>query len=58
VKNIVENAMKYSSDRFIFIEILNNSILFNNRIENNISQKEINKITTDFYQLDTSRNSV
>jgi signal transduction histidine kinase len=58
VKNIVENAMKYSSDGCIFIEILNNSILFNNKIENNISQKEINKITTDFYQLDTSRNSV
>lgn len=55
LKNLIENAFKYSTDKKIKISITEKSILFSNSVEKCISNEEIIKIFEAFYQVDNSR---
>lgn len=50
IKNLLENAIKYSFDWKIFIKIENQKLIFENKIEKNISEKELKKIVSKFYR--------
>lgn len=58
VRNLLDNARKYrKKDSNIDIIIDKNSVIFSNKIEEKIEEKEIPKLFDAFYKLDNSRNS-
>lgn len=57
IKNILQNAFKYSSDKSVKIIIDKGILIFENNISETISQKELEKIEEIFYQMDNSRGS-
>jgi two-component system, OmpR family, sensor histidine kinase CiaH len=57
ISNLIDNAIKYKSEWFIEITIEEWFIEIQNRVSENISQEQIEKLTKSFYQLDTSRYS-
>ena len=57
LKNLIENALKYSCDKKIFIKIEKNNILFSNKIEKNIEKEKLEKIFENFYQVDEKTNN-
>lgn len=58
IKNLIENAIKYwSKNEKINIFLDKNLLKIKNKIENNISENELNKLFDTFYKLDNSRNS-
>lgn len=57
LKNILENAKKYSTDSYIRAYTEGSAIIFENNISENMNEKELAKITEIFYQGDLSRAS-
>lgn len=49
IKNIIENACKYSTDATLIIHISKSSILFRNKTEATLSQEEIGRLMGQFY---------
>lgn len=50
IRNLLENALKYSFDWDVFIKIENNKIIFENSIEKDFSKEELEKLTSKFYR--------
>lgn len=50
IRNLLENALKYSLDWDVFIKIENNKIIFENSIEKDFSKEELEKLTSKFYR--------
>ncbi len=50
VKNLIENALKYSIDKKVNIEINRNEIIFSNKIDKNIKKEELEKYFEIFYK--------
>ena len=44
VRNLIENALKYSKDKKLFIKIENKKIIFENKIEKDYTEEEIQKL--------------
>ena len=55
IRNLIENALKYSLDWEVFIKIQNQKIIFENSIKNTFSNQEIQKLFTKFYRLDKGK---
>lgn len=55
--NLIENALKYSTDKKISIRKVPGGIAFENKVEATIPKEEVEKLTSLFYQRDTSRAS-
>ncbi|MBB1565204.1 HAMP domain-containing histidine kinase [Candidatus Gracilibacteria bacterium] len=55
IRNLIENALKYSLDGEVFIKIQNQKIIFENSIKNTFSNQEIQKLFTKFYRLDKGK---
>lgn len=55
LKNLIENAVKYSSDRKLTIKIKETWIIFENNVEKCISDKELINVFEAFYQVESSR---
>ncbi|ATU04973.1 hypothetical protein BKN14_00770 [Candidatus Gracilibacteria bacterium HOT-871] len=55
IRNLIENALKYSLDGEVFIKIQNQKIIFENSIKNTFSNQEIQKLFTKFYRLDKDK---
>ncbi len=49
IKNLIENALKYSLDWKLLIYINTDKLIFQNKIERNISQKDLKNMTNKFY---------
>ncbi|QFR39139.1 HAMP domain-containing histidine kinase [Candidatus Gracilibacteria bacterium 28_42_T64] len=49
IKNLIENALKYSLDGKLLIYINTDKLIFQNKIERNISQKDLKNMTNKFY---------
>lgn len=54
LKNLIENALKYSINKKVNIEINGNEIIFSNKIDKNISKEELEKYTQIFYKWQNS----
>ena len=50
IRNLLENALKYSLDWDVFIKIENNKIIFENSIEKDFIKEELEKLTSKFYR--------
>ena len=46
---MIENALKYSKDKKLFIKIENKKIIFENKIEKDYTEEEISKWQKSFY---------
>jgi K+-sensing histidine kinase KdpD len=49
VKNLIENALKHSSDKKLEIIIQEDKLIFKNNVFKNLSLEEIEKIKQKFY---------
>jgi K+-sensing histidine kinase KdpD len=49
IKNLIENALKYSLDKKLKIKICSDKIIFENNIHATLGQYQIEKIFTKFY---------
>ena len=56
LKNLCENAMKYSSDKKLTIKVTEEEIFFTNKVDKQIKKEDLNMIFEAFYQVDSSRN--
>lgn len=54
LKNIIENWLKYSSDKKINIKLKKNEIIFKNNINKNIDENELNNLFDIFYKWQNS----
>lgn len=54
VRNLLDNALKYSSDWNVFLKIEDKKLFFINNLENEISEKEIEKLLSKFYRKNNS----
>lgn len=50
IRNLLDNAIKYSFDNKIFIKIENKKLVFENKIEKNISENDLKKFVSKFYR--------
>lgn len=57
IKNLCENAIKYSPDKISTIKIKDNAIYFINKVEKEITEKDLILMFETFYQLDYSRSN-
>lgn len=57
VKNILQNAYKYSSDKSVKIMIHKDILVFENNIAETLTKKQLSQIEEIFYQIDNSRSS-
>lgn len=49
IKNLIENALKYSLDKKVKIKIYSEKIIFENNIHTTLEQEALKKISTKFY---------
>ncbi len=57
IKNLFENAIKYSSWDTIFVELGKKNFTLSNSIDKSISQESLQKIFQPFYKIDESRST-
>lgn len=57
VRNLIENALKYSINKNVYIKIENNKMIFENLIEENFLDEEIEKLFSKFYRKDSTKNN-
>ncbi len=57
VKNLIENAIKYSSWDTIFVEVHKHSFSVSNPIDSSIPAESLQKLFLPFYKIDTSRST-
>lgn len=56
VRNLIENALKYSKDKKLFIKIENKKIIFENKIEKDYTEEEIQKLISKWYRSEKIKN--
>jgi hypothetical protein len=56
VRNLIENALKYSKDKKLFIKIENKKIIFENKIEKDYTEEEIQKLISKGYRSEKIKN--
>lgn len=56
IRNLIENALKYSIDKKVYIKIENWKLIFKNSILNDFSEDEIEKLLSKFYRKDNTKN--
>ena len=57
IKNLLENAMKYSMGDTVFIEIDRSKFTVSNTVEQTIEHESLKKIFEPFYKIDESRST-
>jgi signal transduction histidine kinase len=57
LKNLVENALKYTADNIVYIDVKKASFEIRNAIDFDIEKRKLESIFDPFYKLDNSRSS-